>query len=304
MTLLLLGNTGQLGWELQRSLHPLGEVIALDYPDVNMADPASISKTVQDQHPRVIINATAYTAVDKAESEPELAMAINGTGPAVLAEEAKKLDAVLFHFSTDYIFDGTKSTPYVETDQPHPLNVYGESKLAGERAIQSVEGNFLILRTAWVYSLRRDGFVTRLLGWARKNETLRIVDDQISNPTWASMLAETTALLIARAGEHFLPWLAERKGLYHLTGDGFTSRYDWAKEILRLDPAKEEQKVKELLPARTSDFPTPARRPLFTALDCKKFEDAFDFRLPPWSESLHLALDTQDHIPKRTPQIA
>jgi len=255
-----------------------------------MADAASIRKTVQEHRPEVIVNATAYTAVDKAESEPELAEAINGTGPGVLAEEARKLKAVLVHYSTDYVFDGTKGAPYVETDLPHPLNVYGESKLAGEQAIQSVDGAYLILRTAWVYSLRRDSFVSKVLGWARKNETLRVVDDQISNPTWARMLAEISALLIARAGVDFLPWLAERKGLYHLAGDGFASRFEWAKDILKLDPKTEEQVTKELVPAATVEFPTPAKRPLFSAVDCTKFKSTFGLQLPAWKQTLAIAM--------------
>jgi dTDP-4-dehydrorhamnose reductase len=291
MKLLLLGNTGQLGWELERALQPLGAVIALDTPEINMVDAASIRQIVREYLPEVIINATAYTAVDKAESEPELADAINGSGPGVLAEEARRLNAILVHYSTDYVFDGTKGAPYVESDLPHPLNVYGMSKLAGERAIQSVDGNYIIFRTAWVYSLRRDSFVSKVLGWARKNETLRVVDDQVSNPTWARMLAEITALLLGRAGEHFLPWLAEHKGLYHLAGEGFASRYAWAQEILKLDPRKQEQTVKQLLPARTSDFPTPAQRPLFSALDCTCFLATFGLKLPDWESALQLALE-------------
>src|SRR5512136_1254381 len=163
MKLLLLGNTGQLGWELHRSIQPLGEVVACDYPQVDLADPASIHKVVQECHPEVILNATAYTAVDKAESEPELAEAINGKGPGMLADEARKLKAVLIHYSTDYVFDGTKNTPYGETDLPNPVNVYGESKLFGEQAIQTIGGDYLIFRTAWVYSLRRESFVTKVL---------------------------------------------------------------------------------------------------------------------------------------------
>jgi len=286
MNLLLLGNNGQLGWELQRTLQPLGVVVACDYPEVNMADSASIRKTVRECHPDAIVNATAYTAVNRAENEPELARAINGTGPGVLAEEALKLNAILVHFSTDYVFDGTKGTPYEEIDLPRPLSVYGESKLAGEQAIQSVDGDYLIFRTAWVYSLRHDSFVSKVLEWARKNEILRVVDDQVSNPTWARMLAEVTAQALA----HDNDYLRERTGLYHLAGKGHASRYSWAKEILRLDPAKQEQKVKQLLPASTSDFPTPAQRPLFSALECRKFEQAFDLRLPVWDATLELAL--------------
>ncbi len=294
MNLLLLGNTGQLGWELQRTLQPLGVVVALDYPEVNLADAAGIRKTVQKHHPQVIANATAYTAVDKAESEPGIAEAINGVGPGVLAEEAKALDAVLIHYSTDYVFDGTKGEPYVEADAPNPLSVYGKSKLAGEQAIQSVGGAYLILRTAWVYSLRRDSFVSKVLGWARKNETLRIVDDQISNPTWCRMLAEMTAQILARGDDY----IRERTGLYHLAGDGYASRFEWAKEILALDPNPREQVTKELAPAATADFPTPAQRPLFSALDCGLFQGAFGLRLPSWRGALTLAMGVSKHDQK------
>jgi dTDP-4-dehydrorhamnose reductase len=287
MKLLLLGNTGQLGWELQRAIQPLGEVVAFDYPQVDLADPASIHKVMQEYRPEGILNATAYTAVDKAESEPELAEAINGKGPGVLAEEARKLNAVLIHFSTDYVFDGTKGAPYEETDLPNPINVYGESKLFGEQAIQTVGGDYLIFRTAWVYSLRRESFVTKVLEWARKKELLRVVDDQVSNPTWARMLAEATAQIFAQG----VGYLRERAGLYHLAGGGYATRYAWAQEILKLDPKKQEQTVKQLLPALSSEFPTPAQRPFFSALDCQKFEQVFNLRLPPWDAALKLALD-------------
>jgi dTDP-4-dehydrorhamnose reductase len=285
MNLLLLGKTGQLGWELQRTLQPLGAVFACDYPEVDMADAASIRKIVRDCCPEVIINATAYTAVDKAESESELAEAINGTGPGVLAEVARKLNTVLIHFSTDYVFDGTKAAPYEEIDLPHPINVYGSSKLAGEQAIRSVGEDYLIFRTAWVYSLRRESFVSKVLEWARNNETLRVADDQVSNPTWARMLAEITAQVLV----HGIGYLRERTGLYHLACAGHASRYTWAQEILRFDPAKQEQIVKQLLPALTSDFPSLARRPLFSALECRKFEQVFDLHLPAWNEALELA---------------
>jgi dTDP-4-dehydrorhamnose reductase len=286
LKILLLGNTGQLGWELNRTLQPLGVVVALDYPEINMANTASIRKTVQEHRPEVIVNATAYTAVDKAESEPELAEAINGTGPGVLAEEARKLKAVLVHFSTDYVFDGKKGAPYIETDRPNPLNVYGFSKLHGEQAIQQVGGAYLILRTSWIYSLRRGGFVNNVLDWARQQETLRVVSDQVANPTWARMLAEITAQVLARGQEY----IQERTGLYHLAGDGFASRFEWARLILELDPCRHEQMGKELLPAPTSDFLTPARRPLFSALDCSLFEQTFNLKLPGWQDALRLAV--------------
>lgn len=294
MKILLLGKNGQLGWELNRSLQPLGEMIALDYPEVNLADAKSIRETVKQVQPNVIYNATAYTAVDKAESEPELAEAINGAGPGILAEEARKINAVLIHYSTDYVFDGIKGSPYTETDAPNPINVYGATKLHGEQTIQQAGGIYLIFRTSWVYSLRQGGFVMKALEWAHTQKTLRIVADQIGSPTWARILAETTALLLARAGDNFLSSLAEHKGLYHLAGDGYASRLEWTKAILKLDRKRDEQIVEKILPALTSDFPTAAQRPLFSALDCSKFEQTFNLRLPPWQTALELALDFDD----------
>ena len=286
MKILLLGNTGQLGWELNRTLLPLGEVQAVDYPEINLVEADNLRALVRASAPEVIVNATAYTAVDKAESERDLAFAINATGPGILAEEAKRSGAALIHYSTDYVFDGTKGSPYVETDTPHPLNVYGESKLAGEQAIQAVDGNYLIFRTAWVYSTRRDSFVTKVLQWARQNETLKIVDDQVSNPTWARMLAEVTGLILARGDKY----VEERKGLYHLAGGGYASRLEWAREILAHNPHSEELAVKEILPASTTEFPTPSVKPLFSALDCRKFSNMFELKLPDWRQVLLLAM--------------
>ena len=287
MKILLLGKTGQLGWELNRTLLPLGALQVVDYPEINLADADHLRAFVHASAPDVIVNATAYTAVDRAETERDLVFAINTTGPGILAEEAKKLGAALIHYSTDYVFDGTKGSPYVESDIPHPLNVYGESKLAGEQAIQAADGNYLIFRTAWVYSNRRDSFVAKTLQWARQNETLKIVDDQISNPTWARLLSEITGSILTRGTEY----IEERKGLYHLAGGGYASRLEWAKEILALDPNPGEQIAGKLLPAKTVDFPTPAERPLFSALDCKKFENVFGLQLPAWQQVLELAIN-------------
>ena len=222
---------------------------------------------------------------DSAGSSAEKAYAINGTVPGILAEETARLNASLIHYSTDYAFDGAKAQPYSETDGPNPLNVYGKSKLEGEKAIQAVGGAYLVFRTAWVYSLRGDSFVTKVLQWSRENETLRIVDDQVSNPTWARMLAEVTAQVLAKGGDV----VRERRGLYHLAGAGYTSRLEWAQEILKLDPNREEQIIKELQSAATRDFPTPAQRPLFSALDCSRFESTFELRLPDWKLTLRMA---------------
>ncbi|MFN2304199.1 MAG: dTDP-4-dehydrorhamnose reductase [Anaerolineales bacterium] len=284
--LLLLGNTGQLGWELNRTLLTLGEVVAIDYPDINMADPASIRQITQDVRPNIILNATAYTNVDQAESEQDLAMAINGTGPGVLAEEAHKLDAFLIHYSTDFVFDGRKGEAYTEDDSTHPINVYGETKLAGEIAIQNSDFDYLILRTSWVYSLRRPCFVTKVLEWARQREVLRIVDDQVSTPTWSRTLAETTAQIIAQGKGQPLDYLREKSGLYHLADSGLCSRYEWAQAIIKRASNHEELLVKEIQPAKSSEFPTPARRPVMSPLICTKFERTFGISMPLWDVAL------------------
>lgn len=298
INILLLGKRGQLGWELARCLSTVGRLTSLDYPEIDLTQPDNFLPAVRAAAPQVIINATAYTAVDLAESQPDLANAINGRAPGLLAEAARSLGAALIHYSTDYVFPGINqpahgilARAYLENDPPNPLSVYGKSKLAGEIAIQQVGGAYLILRTAWVYSLRRDSFVTKVLQWSRQQTELRLVIDQVSNPTWARLLAEVTAQLLGRAGEQPDGWLAEYRGLYHLAGEGYASRFDWAQQILALDPHKEEQVTRELLPALTSDFPTPAQRPLFSALDCTRFSQTFNLRLPDWQEGLRLAMD-------------
>ena len=289
--ILLLGNTGQLGWELQRTLAPLGEVTGLDYPAINLGQPESIQQVIRQVQPGVIVNATAYTAVDRAESEPELAMAINGAAPGILAEAAADLGASLIHYSTDYVFDGEKGSAYLETDLPNPLGVYGSSKLAGEEAIARIGGSYLILRTSWVYSLRRPSFVTKVLEWSRQQPVLHMVTDQVANPTSARMLAEITAQLLAKALPDTTGWIAERAGIYHLAGSGSASRMEWAQAILEMDPKPNERLAQKIEPALTAEFPTPARRPLFSALNCELFERTFELRLPDWRVALKLALD-------------
>jgi len=291
MRILLLGKNGQLGWELVRTLAPLGEVITVDYPEIDLSRPETVLKPIRTIRPQLIVNATAYTAVDRAESEPEKAYAVNAEAPGLMAEEARSLRAGLIHYSTDYVFDGTKGSPYNEKDTPNPLSVYGSSKLAGERAIEQTGGAYLIFRTSWVYSLRRDSFVTKVLQWARQNRSLKLVKDQISGPTWARMLAEITAQLIVPGSSDIHGWMRERCGLYHLAGSGYASRLEWGQAILKYDPHPEEQVAEEVLPAATADFPAPAQRPLFSALDCGCFERTFGLRLPDWELALKLAFD-------------
>ena len=288
--ILQIGTNGQVGWELLRTCAPLGEVVALDYPDVDLSDSAGLRELVRSVKPDIIINAAAYTNVDIAESEPELARAINATGPGVLAEEARKINSVLVHYSTDYVFDGTKGSPYVETDIPNPLSVYGQTKLESEQAIAASGCVNLVLRTSWVYSMRQGGFVTKVLQWARTQEVMRVVDDQISGPTSARMLAEITALILAQGRDDVYGYLSEKGGLYHCAGGGSCSRYEWAKAILELDPHKEEQVVKELLPAKSTDFAVPANRPMVSVLSCIHLQNEYVISITEWRHELIRAM--------------
>lgn len=289
--ILLLGKNGQLGWELRRTLAPLGELIVLDFPEVDFSKPDDLHDKVEALKPDLIVNAVAYTAVDKAESEPEICRKVNGIAPGIIAEIACKTRAPLIHFSTDYVYSGSKGTPYVEGDRPDPLNVYGQSKLEGDQAIEHVGGAYLTFRTSWVYSNRRGGFVTKVLQWASQQEIMKMVTDQVGNPTWARMLAEVTAQVVAQGKSQLYDWLKERSGMYHLAGSGYASRYEWAEEILRLDTAPETRKVKQLLGSKTEDFPLPAKRPLFSALDCSRFTEVFGLRMPDWKTALALAME-------------
>jgi len=290
MKIVLFGKNGQVGWELQRILPILGEVFSMGRDELDISDLDAVRNILNELKPNLIINASAYTQVDRAEKESDLAMKINALAPEVMAEAANKLGSVFIHYSTDYVFDGKRDTPYTENDPVNPLNVYGESKLKGEENVQQAGGAYLILRTSWVYSLRGNGFVNKVLGWARKNETLKIVSDQISTPTWARILAEITNFVIVRNSANLLEIIRERRGVYHASCHGYTSRYEWAKQILANDPARTEQIVRSIEPALTGDFPTPAVRPLFSALDCTRFEKAFSLQLPDWSSILKLAM--------------
>jgi dTDP-4-dehydrorhamnose reductase len=287
MNIVLFGKNGQLGWEFQRSLPLLGNLIALDRENLNLCDLDAIQATLRNVEPGLIVNASAYTDVDGAETNPDLARTLNALAPGVMAEMSRTLGATLIHYSTDYVFDGRAETPYTETDQTNPLNMYGKSKLEGEENIKQAADTYLILRTSWVYSLRGNSFVNKVLGWSRKNSSLRIVDDQVSGPTWARMLAQITTLLLAQNQATGFARIRERRGIYHLAGSGYTSRYEWAKQILAKDPRRSEQTVQTIEPGRSADFHTPAVRPLFSALD---FEKTFGLRLPSWDSTLELAM--------------
>ena len=288
--ILLIGKNGQLGWEFQRTLSSLGDLTAVDWPEIDFSHPETVRDLVRTVRPHLIVNAAAYTAVDKAENEIDLASAINAAAPAILAEEALALPAALIHFSTDYVFDGLKGSAYIESDPPHPLNRYGQTKLEGEQAIQNLGGAFWTLRTSWVYSLRRDSFVTKVLEWSRHQKTLRIVHDQFGCPTWCRLLAEITTLALAQGRRDPVGWVHQTAGLYHLAGAGFTNRFEWAQEILKLDPHPEEQLVESVTSSTSTEFPTPAQRPLYVPLNCDRFTETFDLRLLPWQEALRLLM--------------
>lgn len=292
-TILLLGKNGQVGWELRRALAPLGNLLAPGRAELDLADADSLRAWVRRARPTVIVNAAAYNAVDQAESDRATAFALNAEAPGLLAKEAQQLGAALIHYSTDFVFDGAKTAPYVETDPPNPLSVYAQSKLAGELAVEQAGAAALVLRTAWVYSTRRSSFVTKILEWARKFPELRVVTDQTGSPTWCRMLAEATAQILAMGGQNPVGWLAERRGVYHLAGEGGCSRHEWAQAILRHDPRPHEQTAKSVQPATTADFPAPAARPAYSVLNCDRFANTFGLRLPPWEEALKMAMEKE-----------
>jgi dTDP-4-dehydrorhamnose reductase len=290
MKILLLGKNGQVGWELQRSLAPLGEIVALDNGDSggDFTRPDELAQTVRRAAPDVIVNAAAYTAVDKAESEPELARAINAAAPAALAEEAEKLDAWLVHYSTDYVFDGSGGKPRVETDPTGPLSVYGQTKLESEQAVARC-AKHLIFRTSWVYAARGANFARTMLRLAAERDELRVIDDQIGAPTGAELLADVTAHAIRSAQAR-----SELAGLYHLTAGGETSWHTYACFVIEYAraagrPIRVKPENIEAIP--TSAYPTPARRPLNSRLDTSKLQKAFGIHLPDWRVGVRRLLD-------------
>jgi dTDP-4-dehydrorhamnose reductase len=269
----------------------LGAVTGVDYPEVDFSKPDSIRETVRAAAPAVIVNAAAYTAVDKAESEPELAMAINGIAPGVLAEEARRMGSILVHYSTDYVFDGSKQGPYVETDAPNPLNVYGRTKLAGDEAILAVGGEALILRTSWVYGARGSNFLLTMLRLAREKAELRIVDDQIGSPTSSECIAQATADILAQVTRPGGGGLEGRSGIYNLTCAGATTWFGFAKEFLRERAGSSGRPAAKLVPITTSEFPRPATRPANSRLSCRRVEGIFGVVMPDWKDALSLVLE-------------
>lgn len=281
MKILLLGQHGQVSRELQTSLQGQAELIVRGREQLDLALPEQIRQQVRALRPELIINAAAYTAVDQAESEPESAFAINAVAPGVLAEEAAALGAPLIHYSTDYVYDGSKSAPYVESDPTNPLGVYGQSKLAGERAMQAVGGAQLILRTSWVYSLHGRNFLLTMQRLLQERDSLNVVADQIGAPTWAGSIASTTAQLIQRWREGQAgPW-----GLYHLSAQGETSWFGFASAIAEQLRAAGKN-AGQLQPIPSSAYPTPAQRPLNSRLDCSRLQRDWQVQLPDWHDAL------------------
>jgi dTDP-4-dehydrorhamnose reductase len=286
---LIFGRTGQLGWELQHKLTGLGPIAVVGTPEVDFTRSDTIRDAVRRAEPAVIVNAAAYTAVDKAESEPELAMAINGTAMEVLAEEAKRLGCLLVHYSTDYVYDGTKQGAYVETDAPNPLNVYGKTKLAGDEAIAAVGCEHLIFRTTWVYGARGNNFLLTMLRLSREREELRIVDDQTGAPTSSECIAQATADVLAKvlaAGG-----LKGRSGVYNMTCAGATTWFGFAKALLERSAGSLDAGMPKLIPIPTSEFPRPAVRPANSRLSGARLEETFGVRMPDWEDALALVLE-------------
>jgi dTDP-4-dehydrorhamnose reductase len=286
-TILVTGVSGQVGFELARSLQGLGKVVAVDRKQFDLSDLDQIRSVIRELKPSLIVNPAAYTAVDLAEKETGLAMRINGEAPGVMAEEARKLNAAFLHFSTDYVFDGTKADAYVETDATNPQNVYGASKLAGEQAIAQVGGSSLVFRTSWVYGRRGKNFLLTMLRLAQDKPELRIVGDQIGAPTWSKTIAALVAYVAAQGSAAGNDWWASKAGVYHLTSGGSTSWAGFAQAIF--DTAALEKKPSvQAIPA--SEYPTPARRPANSRMSCEKLASAFGVRVPQWDEALRLCL--------------
>jgi dTDP-4-dehydrorhamnose reductase len=288
MNILLFGKGGQVGWELQRSLAPLGQVTALDFDSTthcgDFTNLTDLAETIQTLRPDVIVNAAAHTAVDKAECEPELARLLNALAPGVLALEATKLGATLVHYSTDYVFDGSGDKPWTETDTPAPLNVYGQTKLEGEQLVASHCPKHLILRTSWVYAARGGNFAKTMLRLAQERERLSVINDQFGAPTGAELLADVTA----HALKH-LQLRPEDAGLYHLAASGETNWFEYAKHTLALAQSIDSNlkiKATEVTPVATSVFPTPAQRPHNSRLNTTKLQTTFGLTLPPWQQGV------------------
>jgi len=301
LRLLVTGATGQVGWQLQRTLAPLGEVIACTRAELDLSNPDAAAKVVRDLAPYIVVNAGAYTAVDKAESEPDLAHTINAVAPGRIAAEIARSGGLMIHYSTDYVFDGEKAAPYDEADTPAPLNVYGATKLAGERSIAATGCAHIILRTTWVYDIRGKNFLRTVLRLAREREELTMVADQHGAPTWARAIAEATAQITARCIQMRGVTGWSNTGTYHLTSAGQTTWAGFAQQILEEYTTLAEWPAdtgewgsplvaKRVVPIPSAQFPTPARRPRNSVLSNAHLLSTFGLQLPDWRQQLRLAL--------------
>lgn len=292
-TILLTGKHGQVGWELQRALLPLGRIVAVDRRELDLADADAARRLLGEVRPDIIVNAAAFTAVDQAEREPAAAHAINAAAPALLAEDAARRGALLIHFSTDYVFDGAKAAPYDEADRPQPLNAYGRSKFAGEEAVRASGAGHLILRTSWVYSARGSNFLRTILRLAAERDELRVVADQVGAPTWSRFVAEATALALRQAMQERLSGAFE-SGLFHLASAGETSWHGFASAIVeragRL-PGASALRVKAVTPITTAEYFLPAARPANSRLCSDRFRARFGLEMPFWEQCLQLCLE-------------
>jgi len=291
-TILVLGREGQVGWELSRSLGVLGDVAAVDVDEVDLTDADAVRHLVRSRRPEVVVNAAAYTAVDRAESDPERSRAVNAVAPGILAEEAARLESLMIHYSTDYVFDGASNAPYTETDPTRPINEYGRGKLLGEKPVAAPGGAWVVLRTSWVYGMRGANFLRTMLRLAADHDELRIVDDQVGAPTWCRCLADATTAIVAACladGGHAGRGLGQRCGVYHAACGGETSWRGFAEAIFRRAP--EGAPRPRVVPIATEDYPTPAKRPRNSRLSCDRLDRVFGIRLPNWERALDLCLD-------------
>jgi len=300
LKIVIIGRNGQLAWEANRRFQGLGEIICIGRPELDLLDLNVMREEIRRIQPNVIVNAAAYTAVDQAESEPEAAMKINSEAPAAMAEEVKRLGALFITYSTDYVFDGKSATPYTESDSLSPLNVYGGSKLNGERAVEAVGGNYLIFRTSWVYGARGKNFLKTILKLAAERPELKIVDDQVGAPTWSRDLADATRKIIEQlaaqsssAKTSIGEALGDRRGIYHMTSAGSVSWYGFAAAIVEEMGKRglSNGALAKLVPIPGSEYPTPAARPHNSRLCNEKLKNAFGVMLPPWRESLAAVMD-------------
>jgi dTDP-4-dehydrorhamnose reductase len=290
LRIVIVGRGGQIAWELQRRMAGIGEIAAIGRPDIDLCDPDPMRHIIRRLEPQVLVNAAAFTAVDRAEAEPERAMALNAVAPGVMAEEAQRLGALFVHYSTDYVFDGRKTSPYTELDQANPLNVYGASKLAGDHAVEAVGGAFLIFRTSWVFAPRGNNFLLTIMKLAAQREELRVVDDQTGAPTSSHDIAAATAQIIRQmsAGHDAIGGLGDRAGIYNMTSQGSTSWCGFAATIVEEMRSRgmHHGRLARIIPIAASEYPAAAMRPKNSCLCNEKLRATFGVALPEWKTSL------------------